>query len=342
MDLTTRYLGLDLRSPLVASSSPLSQSLDGVRQLEDAGAAAIVLFSLFEEQLTLEPAQLRTMMATEDGGGAEARASFPEEGRLQMGPLGYLEHVRKAKAATGIPIIASLNGAPRRTWTHYAKLVEQAGADAIELNLYHVPTDPLTSSAEVEAAYFDTVRAVKESSRIPVAVKLHPFFGNLAWAAQQLHSAGADALVLFNRFYQPSIDIERRRVHHRLALSTHADLLMPLRWIAILRGQVGAQLAATGGIHDAEDVVQVLMAGADVAMLCSTLLQHGPDRVQTLERGLRIWLEAHEHRSVAEIRGVMSMERAVDPRAFERAQYMATLESWDPESADRFSPQRWQ
>jgi dihydroorotate dehydrogenase (fumarate) len=329
MELTTRYLGLSLRTPLVASASPLSGTLDGLRRLEDAGAAAVVLFSLFEEQLTLEPAQLQRLLGWSGGSFTEPSAAAAEPARMAMGPLGYLEHVRRAKEALDIPVIASLNGVPDRRWTDYARLVEQAGADALELNLYHVPTDPLASGEEVEAAYLETVRALRPAVRLPVAVKLHPFFSSLAWTAQRLHEAGADALVLFNRFYQPDLDPERRRVRPRLELSTRQDLRLPLRWIAILRGQVGADLAGTSGVHTAEDVLKLVMAGADVAMLCSALLRHGPERLGVIERDLDRWLEAHEHAALSPLRGVMSQERCPDPAAFERAQYMLALHGWE-------------
>jgi dihydroorotate dehydrogenase (fumarate) len=324
-DLSTTYLGLRLRTPLVASASPLSQELDRIRHLEDAGASAVVLYSLFEEQLRQESLELDCHLSAGTESFAESLTYFPQLGEFHTGPEGYLNHIRKAKEAVDIPIIASLNGSTLGGWTSYARQVEEAGADAIELNIYFVPTDFDLSAAEVEQAYLDIVRAVKMTVQIPVAVKLNPFFSNLANMAKRLDAGGTDGLVLFNRFYQPDIDIEELEIKPSVLLSTSQALRLPLTWIGILYGRIKASLAATGGVHRAEDVVKMLLVGADVTMLCSALLRNGVNHLRHVEGGLREWMENHEYESVRQIEGSMSQIRCPDPGAFERAHYMRAV-----------------
>lgn len=326
MNLATRYLGLELAHPLVPSPSPLSSTLDGVKRLEDAGAPAIVLFSLFEEQLTLHPEQLHRLMGEGVGGYGHALALLAEQ-PAKPGPLAYLEHLRRAKEATRIPMIASLNGRPDGHWVPYAKLLQQAGADALEINFYHLPSNPLLTATETEASYLRTIRELRRALHIPLAVKIHPYFSSLPNIAQQMHNAGADALVLFNRFYQPDLDIETLRLKPTLRLSHSEDLRLPLRWIAILYNQTQAQLAATGGIHRPEDALKALYAGATITMVCSALLEHGPQYLRTLQQELAQLLD-QKGGSLEAIRGTRSLQNAPDPSAYERAQYMLTLNSW--------------
>ena len=325
IDLSTNYLGLQLRSPLVASASPLSRDVEGICRLEDAGASAVVLYSLFEEQLRQEEADLDYHLAAGTDSFAESLTYFPQPSEFHTGPDGYLNHILKAKAATRIPIIASINGSTLGAWTDFARRIEQAGADAIECNIYSIPTDPNLRAAEVEENYIDILQAVKNSVDIPVAVKLSPFFSNLANMAKRLDEAGADALVLFNRFYQPDIDLEELEIRPNVLLSTPQDLRLPLTWIGILFGRLKAGLAATSGVHGAEDVVKLLMVGANVTMLCSSLLRNGINHLRHVERELRTWMEEHEYESVAQMRGSMSQIRCPDPGAFERAQYMRAV-----------------
>jgi dihydroorotate dehydrogenase (fumarate) len=329
IDLTTKYLGLKLRTPLVASASPLSQEIDGIRRLEDAGASAVVLFSLFEEQLRQESVELDHHLTAGTESFAESLTYFPHPGEFRTGPEGYLKHILKAKEAVNIPIIASLNGATLGGWTQYAKRMEEAGADAIECNIYFVPTDMELSGSEVEKRYIDIVRAVKNSVHIPVAVKLSPFFSNMANMAKRLDEAGADGLVLFNRFYQPDIDLEELEIRPNVLLSTAQALRLPLTWIGILYGRVKTNLAATSGVHTTEDVIKLLMVGADVTMLCSSLLHNGIRHLQEVENGLRQWMEEHEYESVQQMQGSMSQIRCADPSAFERAQYMRAVKGLD-------------
>jgi len=324
-DLSTTYLGLQLRTPLVASASPLSQELDCIRRLEDAGASAVVLYSLFEEQLRQESLELDYHLSAGTESFAESLTYFPQPGEFHTGPEGYLNHIRKVKDAVDLPIIASLNGSTLGGWTSYARQMEEAGADAIELNIYFVPADFDLSAAEVEQVYLDIVRAVKITVQIPVAVKLNPFFSNLANMAKRLEAGGADGLVLFNRFYQPDIDIEELEVKPSVLLSTSQALRLPLTWIGILYGRIKASLAATSGVHRAEDVVKMLLVGADVTMLCSALLRNGVNHLCHVEGGLREWMENHEYESVRQMQGSMSQIRCPDPGAFERAQYMRAV-----------------
>jgi dihydroorotate dehydrogenase (fumarate) len=330
MDLTTQYLGMRLPHPLVAGASPLSDDLDGVRRLEDAGAAAIVLRSLFEEQITRE--QVAEYMNLDYPGDsfAEAISYFPSPNAFALGPVQYLEHLRRAKDAVNIPIVASLNGATPGGWIEYARLMAEAGADALELNLYRIATDPETTSADIERQAVDTVRAVKQSVTIPVAVKLSSFYTALAHLARELDVAGADGLVLFNRFYQPDIDPEGLAAIRRLHLSDSSELLLRLHWMAILSGRVRASLAVSGGVHAALDVIKATMAGAHVTQMVSALLMNGPAHFQRVLDGLASWMTEHEWDSLADMRGNMSLLKVPDPDAYERANYMLMLQGWRP------------
>jgi dihydroorotate dehydrogenase (fumarate) len=330
-DLTTTYMGLTLANPLVPSASPLSRSLDNLRRMEDAGAGAVVLHSLFEEQIDQESRELDHALVAGAESYAEALTYFPQPADYVLTPERYLDHVRRAKAAVGIPVIGSLNGVSRGGWVRYAREIEQAGADALELNVYHVPTDPQMGSAEVEQAYVDLLLAVRQQVRIPVAVKLSPFFTNLAVLAHRLDHAGAAALVLFNRFYQPDIDLESLEVVPRATISGPDALRLPLRWIAILSGRVAADLAATSGIRSAADALKALLVGASVTMLASELLVNGIDRLTAIRRDLLAWLEEHEYVSVAQLRGSMSQRAVAFPSAFERAHYLRLVANPTPE-----------
>ncbi|HTJ00150.1 MAG TPA: dihydroorotate dehydrogenase-like protein [Dongiaceae bacterium] len=328
MDLTTSYLGLKLRTPLVAAASPLSESLDNIKDMEDAGAAAVVLYSLFEEQLRREREELVRNLEQGTDSFAEALSYFPEPDEFRLGPEEYLKHIAKAKAAVRIPVIASLNGSSAGGWTEYAKAIQQAGADALELNIYHIPTDLDLTSAQVEQTYLDILKAVKSTVTIPVAVKLSPFFTNFANMAKRLQAAGADGLVLFNRFYQPDIDLESLEVKPNILLSTPMAMRVPLRWIALLSGRLNLSLAATSGVHRATDALKMLLAGADVTMLCSVLIRHGIGQITTIERDLVAWLEEHEYQSVTQLKGSMSQKNCPDPASFERAQYMRAISTY--------------
>jgi len=327
-DLSTTYLGLPLANPLVPSASPLSRSVDNVKRMEDAGAAAVVLHSLFEEQLTFESTVLDRYLSVSADSYWEAITYYPEPSDFVLPPEQYLEHVRAAKEAVDIPIIGSLNGVSSGGWTDYARLIEQAGADALELNVYFVPTDPLLSGAAIEQSTVELVREVRRTVHIPVAVKLSPYYSNLAHLAHLLGEAGADGLVLFNRFNQPDIDLETLEVVPRPLISRngHGEALrLPLRWIAILCSRVPVDLAASGGVHAAEDVLKLLMVGAHVTMLASTLLLHGVDRLAAIRAALDTWLDEHEYESVAQLRGSMCQRRVAEPAAFERAHYLRTV-----------------
>lgn len=331
MDLTTTYLGMTLRSPLVPSASPLSEEIDNIRRMEDAGAAAVVLYSLFEEQLVLDRYELHHHLTEGTESYAEALTYFPEPTEYHLGPERYLEHISKAKEAVAIPIIASLNGTSLGGWTSYAKQMQEAGADALELNVYYIPTDIQQTAEEVEQTYLNILQAVKAVVTIPVALKLGPFFSNMARMARRLDDAGANALVLFNRFYQPDIDLEALEVRPHVLLSTPQAMRLPLTWIGILCGRIRADMAATSGVHGAEDVIKLLMVGANVTMLCSALLQRGIEHIRTVERGIREWMEAHEYSSVHQMRGSMSQRNVADASAFERAHYISSLHSYKPE-----------
>jgi dihydroorotate dehydrogenase (fumarate) len=331
MDLTTTYLGLKLKNPLVPSSSPLSRNLNTLRRMEDNGAAAVVLYSLFEEQITMESHTLNHYLTQGVESFPEALTYFPEASEYESGPDEYTEHIRKAKESMEIPIIASLNGVSTGGWVKYAKNIEQAGADALELNVYYVPTDPNISGAEVEQIYLDILRDVKEAVDIPVAMKLSPYFSSLANVAKRLDAAGASGLSLFNRFYQPDLDIENLEVVPHLLLSTSAELRLPLRWIAILYGRIEADLALTTGIHTAEDVLKGLMAGASVTMMASELLRNGVGRVREVLIDLERWLVEYEYESVNQMQGSLSQINCAEPAAFERANYMRVLSSFAPD-----------
>ena len=324
-DLRTAYLGLELSNPLVASASPLSANLDTLRRLEEAGAAAVVLQSLFEEQVEHEELHVHHVVVEGAGARPEACAYFPELDDYNTGPRAYLDHVEAARAALEIPVIASLNGCTAGGWVRYARLMEEAGAHAIELNAYLVPTDPAACGAEVEARYLELVAAVRQATRVPLAVKIGPYFSSLPDIARRLVQAGADGLVLFNRFLEPDIDLETLEVVPTVHLSTPEELRLPLRWIAVLRGRVACSLGATSGVHRAEDALKLLLAGADVTMMASALLRHGPDRLREVREGMSAWLAGHEYESVAHMRGSMSQRAVADPAAYERANYMRAL-----------------
>ena len=325
IDLTTRYLGLSLASPLVASASPLGERLDTLCRLEDAGAAAVVLPSLFEEQITLESHQLDQHLSAGAESYAEAVSYFPDLHTYQLGPDTYLEHVHRAKRRLGIPIIGSLNGVSTGGWIDHARLIQEAGADALELNVYYIPTDPAMTGADVEQMYLDLVRDVKASLTLPVAVKLGHAFTAMANVARRLDAAGADGLVLFNRFYQPDFDLEALEVRPHLTLSSSWELLLRLHWVAILFGHVRADLAVTGGVHTAEDVLKAMMAGARVAMMASALLQRGVEHLGRVRADLLAWMEAHDYESIRQMQGSMSYRAVREPSAFERANYMKVL-----------------
>jgi len=306
MDLSTTYLGLKLRTPLVVSASPLSQEIEQVKQMEQAGAAAVVLGSLFEEEIETSP-------------GSEA---------FRVGPETYLKHIATAKRSVTIPIIASLNCTTLGGWISYARKITEAGADALELNIYKIPAQASVTGKVIEETYIDTVRTVRAATKIPLAVKLSPYFSNFANMAASFDALGVDAFVLFNRFYQPDIDLEKMEVAPNVTLSTPADMRLPLRWIGILFGKIRANLAATSGIYQAHDVIKLVMAGADVTMLCSALMRYGIQHIQRIEMEMAVWLEQHKYNSLGEIKGVMSQKNCPDPGAFERAQYVRGLSSY--------------
>jgi dihydroorotate dehydrogenase (fumarate) len=328
MKLDTTYLGLELRTPLVPSASPMSEDVDNIKAMEDAGASAVVLHSLFEEQIEKERHDLHFHLTAHTDSFAEAPSFFPEPSEFRVGPEDYLEHIYKAKESVGIPIIASLNGTSAGGWTDYASRIQQAGADALELNIFYLPNDINMSAAEVEQTYVDIVASVRRSVTISVAVKLGPFFSNMAHMASRLNEAGADGLVLFNRFYQPDIDLKRLEVRPHILLSTPQALRLPLRWIAMLYGRVGCDMAASGGIHTGTDALKMIMAGANVTMLCSALIKRGFSHIRTVEQEMLDWMEEYEYESVSEMRGSMSQRNSPDPAAFERAQYVRALQSF--------------
>jgi dihydroorotate dehydrogenase (fumarate) len=327
-DLSTTYLGLSLANPLVPSASPLSRSIDHIKRMEEAGAAAVVLHSLFEEQITFESTVLDRYLSVSADSYWEAMTYYPEPSEFVLPPEEYLEHVHAAKEAVDIPIIGSLNGISSGGWIKYARLIEQAGADALELNVYFVPTDPLLTGAAIEQSTVDLVREVRQTVRIPVAVKLSPYYTNLANLAHLLAEVGANGLVLFNRFNQPDFDLEALDVVPRPLISPNGAgeaLRLPLRWIAILHGRLPVDLAASGGVHAATDVLKLLMAGANVTMLASALLLHGLDRLAAIRSALVTWMDEHEYESVAQMHGSMSQRKVAEPAAFERAHYLRTV-----------------
>lgn len=334
VDLATTYLGLRLRSPIVASASPLTGDLDSLRELETAGIGAAVLPSLFEEQIEHEQIDLHDLLEHQTHSFGEAATWFPELDDYTTGPQTYLEHLAAAKAAVDVPIVASLNGVSQGGWLRYAKLCEEAGADALELNVYAVEVDPGRSGADVEARTVALVREVRRSVSIPLAVKVGPFYSAFANMAVQLEDAGADGLVLFNRFLQPDIDLETLEVAPWLALSAAAEIRLPLRWIAIVRSAVSLSLAGTSGVHDWEGALKLLLAGADVAMVASAALAHGPGVVTEMLDGLRAWMTEREYVSVEQLKGSLSRAASPDPAAFERGNYMRALISYAPRPGD--------
>lgn len=328
MDLTTKYMGLKLKNPIVPSASPLSESIDTVKAMEDAGAAAVVVYSLFEEQITHESGELDHYLSVGTESFAEALSYFPEQGKFHLGPDQYLDHIIKLKKAVNIPIIGSLNGVSAGGWIKYAKNIEQAGADALELNVYYIAVNQNITGPEVENMYVDVLKEVKKNVKIPVAIKLSPFFTSMSNMALKLDHAGADALVLFNRFYQPDFDLEKLEVVPNLLLSTNWEMRLPLRWIAILHGNIKASLGATSGIHNHTDVLKIMMAGGDVAMMASELLLNGVGRITQILDGMKKWMEEKEYSSIDMMKGSMSQKKIAQPAAFERANYMKTLQSY--------------
>ena len=329
MDLSTQYMGLQLKHPIVASSMPLSETLDGIKTLEDSGAAAIVMFSLFEEQIRRENEAFDFLMETGSESFAESLSYFPQIDKTPKGPERYLNLLRKAVEATDIPIIGSLNGITNEGWIDYAQQIQQAGASAIELNVYYIPTDIELNGADVEQRYFDILQTVKQSVSIPVAIKLSPFFSATGNMVKRLDAAGADGLVLFNRFFQPDFDLDKLAVSPRANLSSPEEIRLPLLWIAVLYGRINASLAASRGVHSPDEVVKYLLAGADVVMVASALMKNGPQYLKVLVDGLQAWLTAREYASIDEVRGLMSRQKAADPGAFERVNYIKVLESFE-------------
>lgn len=328
MNLKTKYLGLELKNPLVASASPMCKELDLLKQMEDAGAGAIVLHSLFEEQINAEANALDDFLWQGTDVGAESSTVFADLPKYHIGPEAYLEHIRKAKAALGIPVIASLNGVSVGGWIRYARMMEEAGADGLELNIYFLPTDAETPGSLIEAYYTQLVATLCSTVRIPVAVKLAPFFSNAANVVKLLEKSGANGFVLFNRFYQPDFDLETLEVVPSLQLSTSEELKLRLHWTAILFGRIEGDIAITGGVHKAEDVIKSMMAGAKVACLTSAILQHGPQHFATLKRDVIEWMEKHEYESIEQMQGAMSHRNVSNPAAFERNNYLKVLSSY--------------
>ena len=334
MDLTTTYMGMTLKNPLVPSASPLSEKIDKIKAMEDAGAAAVVMYSLFEEQLTTESMQLDHFLSDSTDRFAEAAASyFPDLDEYKLGPEEYLNLISQAKQAVDIPIIGSLNGVSTGGWVQYAQNIQQAGANALELNVYYIPTSVKMTGAEVEQMYLDVVRDVKKSVSIPVAVKISPYFSSTANMAARLAEAGADALVLFNRFYQADFDLENLEVVPQLVLSTNYELRLPMRWVAILYGRVPVDFAITSGVHTHTGVLKGMMAGAKVTMMASELLAHGVGRLGEILKEVTLWMEEHEYESIVQMQGSMSQKHVAEPAAFERANYMKVLHSWRPDPA---------
>ncbi len=325
MDLTTTYMGMKLKNPLVPSTSPLSKSIDNIKAMEDAGASAVVMYSIFEEQFIHEARELDHYLTYGTESFAEALSYFPSADEFNLGPDEYLEHIAKAKRAVGIPIIGSINGVSKGGWILYAKKLEQAGADGVELNIYFLPTNSSLEGPEVENIYLDVLKAVKQSVKIPIAMKLSPYFSSMANVAARLDAAGVNALVMFNRFYQPDIDLDKLDITPNVTLSTSSSTRLPLRWIAILYGRVKADLAATSGVHTANDALKLIMGGASITMLCSSLLKNGIKHTTTILNGMKQWMEEHEYESIQQMRGSMSQKNVAEPAAFERANYMKAL-----------------
>jgi dihydroorotate dehydrogenase (fumarate) len=330
MDLNTQYMGLYLKNPIVPSSSPLSHSVDSIRRLEDAGASAVVMYSLFEEQITLESYYVDYYLTHGAESYSEAQSYFPDMRSYNIGPEKYLALILRAKESVNIPVIGSLNGISPVGWTEYARLIEEAGADALELNVYYIPTDTRMTGDEVEEVYLDILREVKGAVSIPVAMKLSPYFSSTPSMARRLTACGANALVFFNRFYQPDFDLETLEVAPRLVLSNPHELRLPLTWVAILYGRVPIDFAITSGVHTYEDVLKALMAGANVAMMASELLQNGTGRITEILRELEEWMERREYTSVRQMIGSLSQQNVAEPMAFERANYMKMLAAYRP------------
>jgi dihydroorotate dehydrogenase (fumarate) len=328
-DLSTTYLGFHLKNPLVASASPLSKKVETVKKLEDSGISAVVMYSLFEEQIIHDSQELDHFLNYGTYSNPEAETYFPDLGKYNVGPEPYLELIAKIKRSVNIPVIGSLNGISTGGWVEYAKKIQEAGADALELNIYNIPTDPTIPSQDLEQAYIDLVKDVRKQVRIPLSVKLSPFFTALPSFANRLVAAGANGLVLFNRFYQPDLDIETLEVVPNLVLSTSDDLRLPMRWVAILYGRIKADLALTGGVHTTRDLVKATMAGASVSMVASTLLANGFSRAEEILSGLEKWMVEFEYESVSQMRGSMSQQSVADPALFERANYMKALTTFD-------------
>jgi dihydroorotate dehydrogenase (fumarate) len=329
LDLTTTYLGLHLKNPLVASASPLMKRLDYVRRLEDAGASAVVMYSLFEEQITHESAELDHHLSRGTHSYAEALSYFPDLETYNVGPERYLEHLHRVKSAVNIPVIGSLNGISPGGWVQYARKIEQAGADALELNIYYLPTDPDLSGAELEETYVNLVKEARAAVTLPLALKLSPFFTSFPHIARRFVEAGANGLVLFNRFYQPDLDLDALEVVPNLELSTSGEIRLPLRWIALLSGRLETDFALTGGIHTARDVLKAVMVGANVAMMTSALLANGINHLARILANMHVWMEEHEYSSITQMRGSMSQRSVAEPAAFERANYLKALNSFD-------------
>lgn len=330
VDLSTTYLGLNLKNPLVASASPLSKKIDKARNLEEAGISAIVMYSLFEEQIAFDGLSLENYLETGNNASAEAMSYFPEMADYNVGPDEYMNLIRRAKEAVDIPIIASLNGMTPGGWTNYAALMEEAGADALEVNTYYIPTSIEVTGSEVEEVYLDILMRVRNAVSIPVAMKLSPYLSSTANMAKRLVQRGADGLVLFNRFYQPDLDLEELAVVPRLVLSNSTELRLPLRWVAILYGRLPVDFAITSGVHRSEDVIKGLMAGAKVTMMASELLQNGIRRIREVLLGVEEWMSRYEYESVRQMIGSMSQQYCAQPAAFERANYMKVLASYQP------------
>ena len=327
-DLSTTYLGLHLKNPLVASASPISKKVERVKRLEEAGIAAIVMYSLFEEQIIHESLELDHYLTRGTDSYAEAMSYLPDSGTYTLLPDKYLAKVAELKKAVNIPVIGSLNGVSKGGWVRYARLIQEAGADALELNLYYIPTDPAITSQELEDTQVDLVADIKSSIKIPLAVKLSPFYTSLPNFAHRLAEAGVDGLVLFNRFYQPDFDLEELTIAHTLELSTSSDLRLPLRWISILHGNLDVDFALTSGVHTATDVLKSMMSGANVAMMASELLHYGIERVPAILADLQTWTEVHQYESIQQMQGSMSQRSVAEPAAFERANYMKVLSSF--------------
>lgn len=329
MDLTTKYLGLNLNNPITIAASPLSREVDSVKKLEQAGASAIVMYSLFEEQINHDKQELDHFLNFGRDSFAESLSYFPEQEEFfNLEASEYLQHISELKKAIAIPVIASLNGVSKGGWISYAKQMQDAGADAIELNVYYVPTDLNLTAEQVEQMYIDDIKTVKAAVSIPVSLKVGPFFTSFAHSAKRFVEAGADGLVLFNRFYGPEIDVENLEVIQKLVLSTSSEIHLPLRWIALLSGQIKADLAATSGVHTAVDVVKLIMSGASVVQITSVLLKKGISHVELLLKELKDWMQDHNYKSLSQMRGSMSYKKIAEPAAYERANYMKTLQSF--------------